>query len=210
MFDSIDYAFLHSVVFRPDYPGYTPKVIEAPNRDGVKDTKKRYSHIAVKYLAKFGDVALFQALMGYLEEAHAHACQTFEHLGLPQEFRPSLDYSCLRVLEYPPGTGGVPHCDFDLFSEILYRDQPDKFHYVGETPPEAYQRISEHLHFGSMLPLTGHAGLLVPSEHYVEPSDTWQHSIVFFAVPDWKTKLTTGETVGDWIQRETAKARYEA
>jgi hypothetical protein len=51
LFTADDYARLHAIVFRPDYPGYRPEVVEAPNGDATaRDTGKRYAHIATKYL----------------------------------------------------------------------------------------------------------------------------------------------------------------
>ena len=50
MFTESDYKLLHSLVFQPDYPGYRPTLIEAPNGDDKLDVGKRYAHVSTKYL----------------------------------------------------------------------------------------------------------------------------------------------------------------
>jgi hypothetical protein len=70
-------------VFRPDYPGFASArgVIEAPNGDpSAKDTAKRYSHVATKYLNQIPHnkdrwpwAGCFGTLIDALERAHDRA-----------------------------------------------------------------------------------------------------------------------------------------
>lgn len=89
IFNAHDYAALHAAVFRPDYPGYKPDVVEAPNGDGKLDVRKRYAHVATKYLdawtpANLRDAALKMFLGEAFRDAYDHAWIVAERLGVPR------------------------------------------------------------------------------------------------------------------------------
>ena len=69
MFTEKDYSMLHDIVFEKNYPGYKPNVIESPNGDSKLDDKKRYSHVAMKYLKEYDD-SRKHLLESYLNIAH--------------------------------------------------------------------------------------------------------------------------------------------
>lgn len=204
MFTEDDYWHLHSIVFRSDYPGYKPDVIEIPNGDGKADIQKRYAHIATKYL---NGIWQEQYLAPYLERAHALACQVASLANVPTAFMPKLSYGALRILEYPPGAESNRHEDFDLFTLMLYRDQTDKFcsdDTLTTSALTAIRTVNPQAHLGELGTAIG-MGPATP--HWVVPSDKSQHSIVYFAIPDHEASLPDGVTVGDWINERIARSR---
>lgn len=210
MFNGHHYHTLHKCVFSPDYPGYRPEVVESPHGDGKRDSAKRYAHVALKYRHPLP--AVQRLLDGFLMQAHRRALEVAEELHVPAQFMPRLEYGALRVLEYPPGASSHEHTDFDLFTLNLYRNQPDKL-VPGGT----------EVHLGELGQVVG-LGPATP--HYVLPSGTVQHSIVYFAIPDHAAPLTYwGDTVrgkspaelttlpwtvGEWLQERLARSRYAA
>jgi hypothetical protein len=193
LFTAADYRQLHAIVFREDYPGYRPTVIEAPNGDPTaRDTGKRYSHVAVKYVDKFKDGWARSVLLDYLWRAHNRATDVAEALGVRPAFMPSFEHGALRVLEYPPMTTSALHTDFDLLTINCYRNMPNK----GLGPDE--------VHMGELGELIG----LGPARaHSVEPVADVQHSIVYFAIPNHEAVLF-GVAVGDWLKERIARSRY--
>jgi hypothetical protein len=186
-FDASDYERLHELVFRSDYPGYTPKVKEDPNRDGHVDAKKRYAHVAAKYLQSrprgYGELAI------YLDLAMMAAREECVLRGAPE---PGPD-STLRVLEYPPGASGGIHTDFDLFTLNLWRNVPNP-----GLPPG-------FVHMGELGTLFG-LGAATP--HYTPPMKVTQQSLVFFVIPDYDLLVPgTTKTVGAWVERQKKAAR---
>lgn len=198
-FTSADYDLLHSLVFRDGYPGYKPDVKELPNSDGKIDTK-RYAHIAPKYLGHDAAAALRDAL----EAAHAEAEAVAQAFDCPRAFWPDIRYGALRVLDYDPGTISNRHTDFDLFTTMFYRDQPDKFVAYGHDLPAAVRAVNPQCHVGRIGAMIG-LGPATP--HEVLPSATRQRSIVYFAIPDHAAALPTGELVRDWLNRVMAASR---
>jgi hypothetical protein len=157
LFTAADYARIHSIVFSPDYPGYKPEVVESPNGDGVKDTEKRYAHVAEKYLKEYTEYKPFNPnydpssnqlelakheyaksvryanagiLKDYLTKAHELSLEVAIKIGVPKPFWPVKKYSALRVLEYNASATTAPHKDFDLFTLMLYRNLPEYFKYI--------------------------------------------------------------------------------
>jgi hypothetical protein len=124
MFTKEEYEALHALVFRPDYSGYRPSVLEIPNGDGKADTEKRYAHVAPKY---FTTDEQRETLTPYLEKAFNLARAAADLAKFPADFMPDIRYGALRVLDYPPGAVSNLHEDFDLFTLMMYRDQPDRF-----------------------------------------------------------------------------------
>lgn len=205
-----DYDVLHGLVFRDGYPGYKPTVKEIPNGDGKVDAEKRFAHIAEKYLTFREDRFV---LLPYLKEAHAEAIRVARAIGIPEAFMPDITRSALRVLEYPPGAVSNLHRDFDLFTLMMYRDQPRCFvaHEVDDDiNPEAIYALQEKsplAHFGE---LAREIGFADPTPHEVTASSVTQHSIVYFAIPRWEAFLPSGETVGQWLAERYARSRvYE-
>lgn len=219
MFDRSEYDLLSSIVFRRDFPGFRPDVKELPNGDGKVD-EKQYAHISLKYLAGFGTSRERLLLTRALFVAHETAERVADALAVPQAYRPDIRYGALRVLKYPAQTGfSHKHTDLDLFTLACYRDQPDMF-VVDPTRelallPEDLERImaaidiNPGLHLGELCELIG-TGPATP--HSVLASEETQHSIVYFAIPDWDAKLPLSHgreraTVKDWLNERMARSR---
>lgn len=207
MFTKAQYETLHALVFAPDYKGYQPTVQEIPNGDGKVDATKRYAHVAPKY---FGDRWQAAALMPYLIEAHKMAVLAAWQMKIPKEFMPDIRYGALRVLDYPPGAVSNEHEDFDLFTLMLYRDQPACFiAHDQDDPPVAVRRLREvnaQAHLGQ---LGQEIALGAATRHSVLASDTTQHSIVYFAIPNWESRLPGGLLVKDWLNERMQRSRTE-
>lgn len=224
MFDDLDYETLHELVFQPDYPGYKPAVVEIPNGDGMRDETKKYAHVALKY---FQTSRQARNLLPFLTDAHDVAVRAAKAAGFPEHLLPDLRYGALRVLDYPPGALSNLHRDFDLFTIMCYRDQPDKFvaHDSDASSPivgPAGNRVGT-MSFGTRVITEirkydpqAHLGEIAEVElfgaatpHEVLASDTRQRSIVYFAIPDHDAVLRTGETVRDWLNNRVARSRTE-
>ncbi len=205
IFSSSDYADLYYYVFSGSYAGYQPAVKEIPNGDGKVDAEKRYAHIAPKYFRN--DDKKF--LTPYLEKAHYRALAMAEALELPRPWWPRLEYSALRVLDYPVGAVSNEHEDFDLFTLMCYRDQPDRFLAREVAPPSlvtnTMRRINEQAHLGQL----GEAiGLGPATPHLVLASDWPQKSIVHFAIPDHENLMPGSDiTVRDWLNERMSRSR---
>lgn len=209
MFQLQDYGALYTIVFRDGYPGYKPAVKEIPNGDGKVDRDKRYAHVALKYLTGAIPEADESLLRNYLIAAHQLAERAFEAAGIDPAFKPDIRYGALRVLEYPVGATSNLHEDFDLFTLMMYRDQPKTFiaHDEGILASETIQkirRLNSQAHLGEIGEIVG-LGAATP--HEVIASDRPQYSIVYFAIPDHAAVLPGGTTVGDWIKERVARSR---
>jgi hypothetical protein len=206
MFNERDYERLHKLVFRKDYSGYKPDVAEIPNGDGKVDDKKRYAHVATKYLVTEQQR---KDLMPYLEAAHHLSIAAADIAGVPKAFWPKIENGALRVLDYPPGATSAKHTDFDLFTLMVHRNQPECF--VAEEVEEsrALKRIhilNKQAHLGEIAELIG-LGQATP--HEVVASETRQHSIVHFSIPDHAAVLPSGLTVGDWLAERMGRSRVQ-
>ncbi len=245
MFSKEEYDALHALVFRSDYSGYKPTVIEIPNGDGKADSEKRYAHVAPKY---FTTEQQEWDLMPFLTKAHNLALACADIAKVPQEFLPDIRYGALRVLDYPPGAISNLHEDFDLFTLMIYRDQPDRFvshdgPQLGGSSPMSWppgsldpglvnpnrivalhpdgsvsrtkdegrairkiRLLNKQAHLGQL----GEAiGLGKATPHEVLASETRQHSIVYFAIPDHEAELPGGMNVRDWLNERMARSRTE-
>lgn len=206
MFTKEEYEALHALVFRPDYSGYKPTVSEIPNGDGKVDSEKRYAHVAPKY---FTTEQQLNDLMPFLEKAFYMSVAAAGLAKVPKEFLPKIEYGALRVLDYPPGAVSNKHEDFDLFTLMIYRDQPDRFQADEVEESKALTRIkllNRQAHLGQL----GEAiGLGKATPHQVLPSETRQCSIVYFAIPDHNAVLPSGVTVRDWLNERMARSRTE-
>jgi hypothetical protein len=243
MFTAGDYQTLHSIVFatdadgRPRYPGYRPELVEYPSKDGTPDERdrmKRFAHVAFKYLDTYAAATEDTSehvciLRDMLDRCHAEALRVAKALGLPEAFTPRIEYSALRILDYPPGAGTQLHTDFNLFTLLCYRDRPEglvRYSYDGiDEAPAALDAIAPGLHIGELGEIVG-LGPATPHEvvPVYEPlgtAGTWemfhgaapapQHSIVYFAIPDHDAVLN-GEpggwlTVGQWLAERMARSR---
>ncbi len=213
MFTSNEYSMLHCLVFKAGYPGYRPEVKEIPNGDGKVDQDKRYAHIAPKYLVSPEmDHFARMALSRIYNRAFEHAYALAEDAGIPRAFLPHHNYGALRVLDYPPGSIANLHRDFDLFTTMLYRDQPDKF--VADHDNGQDVEVSKVLQVIRSRNVQAHLGLLAEeiglgqaTPHEVLPSTTTQRSIVYFAIPDHAAVLPSGVTVGDWLKETMSRTR---
>lgn len=204
IFTESDYEALHALVFRPDYPGYKPTVLEIPNGDGKVDAEKKYAHVAPKYLATEQQQ---YNLMPYLETAHAMAVQAAELAGVPSAFMPDVRYGALRVLDYPPGAISNKHEDYGLFTLMCFRDQPDRFVASDLDAGPVIERIrtlNPQAHLGQL----GEAmGLGRATPHEVLPSKTRQRSIVYFVISDHDAVLPDGSTVRAFLNERMARSR---
>ena len=206
MFSKEEYKQISEIVFKGDYPGYRPHVIESPDGDGVFDDKKLYAHVATKYLGKYENEINRVILNGYLEYCHSIALTVAKELGLPQEFYPCKARSAMRVLYYPPGAVTNPHNDFDLFTLMMYRDDPSKFKFLSPEPESKIQAINGQAHYGELLK---EIGVCEPTRHEVVASDSPQRSIVYFAIPEWHAMLPSGISVGEWLEERLSRSRKE-
>ncbi len=201
-FNASEYAELHGLVFREDYPHKPPA--EIPNGDGKVDSK-RYRHVALKYLPGFGTARERNALIAYLTYAHECAELVADALAVPAAFRPDLRYGALRVLEYAPCDFSHEHTDFNLYTLALYRDRPECFHRGAEWTdiPTAALALNRGLHLGQL----GEAvGLGSATRHSVSASAETQHSIVYFAIPDHDAPIGAA-TVRLWLNERMARSR---
>jgi isopenicillin N synthase-like dioxygenase len=232
LFTAAEYVELHSIVFRNDYPGYTPGVIESPNGDSKLDDKKQYAHVAQKYLERMprGEGIQILTLSKYLDRAHDLAMQVAVAIGVPPEFWPSRQYGALRVLQYGPDAITNTHTDFDLFTLMCYRNIPGYFKY---TLPElgtlrrkqAEQRsvvqnlmheaslnrakvLNEQVHFGEILEEINPSHFKADDHEVIASGGPYQYSIVYFAIPDHDATLPSGVTVGKWIDERIKRSRY--
>jgi isopenicillin N synthase-like dioxygenase len=178
---------------------------------------KRYLHVAPKYHPP-------PWAADYYDRAFAEACRVATALGVPAAYRPHEAYCALRVLEYPPGAGTVEHTDSDLFTIVLWRSTPEDLEIPRKTVPVPTQghverycaaiAMSPGMHIGKIGELVG-LGPATP--HRVPARPYAQKSIVFFAIPDHAAVIhkpwgpvADEVTVGEWLDRELAKMRYEA
>ena len=208
MFTQFDYEDLYSLVFRVGYAGYKPTVKEIPNGDGKVDADKRYAHVAPKYLVD-ETPEVRARLTWYLKRAHAVAEKVADLIEMPKEFRPDIRYGALRVLDYPPGAVSNKHEDFDLFTLMMFRDQPNRFKAdeIEVSPLLAkIHTIDPQAHLGQ---LGTEVGLGAATPHEVLPSETQQRSIVYFTIPDHEAKLPSGVIVRDWLNERMARSRTE-
>jgi hypothetical protein len=205
MFTKDEYNKLNELVFRDDYSGYKPTVLEIPNGDSKVDAEKRYAHVATKY---FTTAQQRIDLMPFLQKAHKLAMDIAVAIRMPPEFHPQMEVSALRVLEYPPGAFSNEHCDFDLFTLSLYRDQPDRFvsKSMGNDTLRYVRYYNLQAHMGE---LGTEIGLGEATPHSVLPSETVQRSIVYFAIPAWDATLPSGVKVRDWLNSRMARSRTE-
>jgi hypothetical protein len=233
LFTASDYAKIHSLVFRGDYLGYKPNVVESPNGDGKLDTEKRYAHVAEKYMSgRVGDwdYSRDRILEGYLDKAHQLAVEVAIAIGVPRPFWPMRKHSALRVLEYNGEAVTNPHKDFDLFTLMLYRNDESCFRYLEHQSPagdeadyhewlsarrnsrlaiKAAQKLNSQIHFGEILEKIDPKQWLSTPHEVVASGGPWQYSIVFFAIPDHGAMLPNGTTVGNWLKERMERSRYE-
>ena len=196
IWSSSDWAALAALTLdRPDYPGNATArgVVEAPGGDpGARDVGKRYSHVATKYLLQTPN---WQDYVPFFARADKQAFDLARELGVPPRFLPDSRYSTLRILEYPAGVGASHvHADISLFTVNLYRSTPNPG--LGGNP----------YHMGRIGELVG---LGPAEEHWVEPLDEVQRAIVYFAIPAHTSTLPSGESVGEWLERELKGMRYK-
>lgn len=198
-------AFEHSVLSAlfdktlwPNYKGYKPDVLEAPNGDGKIDTTKRYLHVALKYDPP--DWARW-----YLARAHFEACRIAEAIKVPDAFYPKVENGTLRVLEYPAGAGSAEHTDFDLFTVHCYRSTPEDFQIV-KGPKRATQAtdIDIDVHIGD---IGAEIGLGSATRHYVPARPHSQKAIVYFAMPANDAIMPDGPRAIDWIADRYGRSR---
>lgn len=194
-----DYHRLHSLVFKPNYPGYKPNVIESPNGDGKKDIGKRYAHINYSYMT-FTDIDT--VFYEYLNKCHQYALDMSVRLGIPQDFWPNPTKSTLRVLEYPPGSTSVEHTDFDLFTVNLYRNT-DNLRVTNTSYPRPVD-----IHYGEMLEIINPT--YTATSHLVDANKDGltQYSLVYFAIPNHNAVLPNGMMVKDWLEERIPRSRY--
>ncbi len=197
-----EYTLLHNLVFNKSYAGYRPEIQESPDGNNVWDTKKRYAHIAPKYLTDKVSVSLWL----YFNLAFEEAEQVYQKLNFPEYLKPDYHQCCMRILEYPPGASSALHTDFDFMTLQLFRDNHEGFERVGSDASD--DEISNGIHFGEIAEL---AELRKATPHKVVPLDQPQKSIVFFVLPSLEAVIPnkTGKdiVVGDWLKERYARSR---
>lgn len=170
-------------------------------------------------------------LQNYLNRAHDLAMQVAITIGVPREFWPVRKYSALRVLEYNAEAITNEHTDFDLFTLMCYRNLPEYFR--GKMPKlrpdcgnglretnfgpinssEALlahaKQLNAQLHFGEILEEVDPNTYRATPHEVVASGGPWQYSVVYFAIPDWDSKLPSGVTVGKWLEERISRSRYE-
>lgn len=231
-----DYLNLHSIVFKPDYPGYTPNVAESPNGDGKLDTLKRYAHVSKKHCETLQERAQQMGRIGlspeknklddeidllddYLTYAQAEAEHMAVALGVPPAFWPDINASALRVLEYGPDAVTHPHTDFDLFTLSCYRNSHEHFKYLidDKMTLESHDRrkvlkkardLSPGIHFGELLEEILPQSFKATKHEVVASKVAYQYSVVYFAVPSHDAVLPSGLTVGQWMDDRKKRSRY--
>lgn len=206
MFDILDYDILYKICFTKDYTGYNPNKIESPGGDGNWDDKKRYAHVATKYLETSNippehKIILKQVLRTAWKKAMVVAIE----LDIPRKFWPVYENGALRILEYPPGAITHPHTDPDLFTLMCYRDVKESFKRLDTSSNiELLDSLNYQAHFGEM------AEMITPKykamAHEVVATEEPQHSIVYFAIPDHDVKLPGKEmTVKEFLDERVYK-----
>lgn len=219
IFSPQEYNLLHSLAFAPWNKGYRPEVVEAPNGDGKLDVAKRFAHISKKYLV---DVPLSRKaekdiMERALHHAHAIALGLAIDLGVPTEYLPDLEDGTLRVLEYDHTAGAEPHCDFDLFTLMCYRNLPEFFvtvydsetDYQQVTNLERARKVNEQFHYGEIMELV--CPSTKATKHRVMPTGqvgVHQYSLIYFAMPKLSAVLPSGQTVGEWVTERKNRSRY--
>jgi hypothetical protein len=178
---------LFDFAFSSDNPGYRQGSVEIPHGNGRADAVKRYAHVGPRYgvikseLAQSWFNRFFEVLDGI---AQAHRLPRLD----PTE-------SALRCLEYPAHTGGEPHTDFCLMTLNVWRSHSGA---VVTLFPDGTEEAATRYHFGELSPLLGGPAADL---HYIEARPEVQRSIVFFGLPARDTRLSTGETCGEWLDR---------
>ena len=229
-FTEQEYDVLHEIVFASGYPGYKPAVKEVPAGDGVVDADKIYAHIAPEYLKDHQNVAEKMLLRHFYDRAFAQARYAWAvsagYAGLPGDlvaaFAPDPRYGALRVLDYPPGAVSNRHEDFDLFTLVLYRDDPDALVVDHSATPgaatdskgsagkmtatDALRAFDPKCHLGQ---IAAEIGIGPATPHEVVGRDRSHHSVVYFAIPDHDAVLPSGKTVRDWLNDKMQKTRTE-
>lgn len=193
IFNKQAYDQLKALTFRPEYPGFRPDVLEAPNRDGRIDHGKLYSHVALRYLRGHDHGPLFDAFVVSLQLAR----QVATAAGVTGIYQPDAETSALRVLWYPAGAGSCGHTDSDLLTLNLYRNEREPLYTESQT----------FWHWGD---LAGVLGLGKPCRHGVRAAAYPQESIVFAANPRADAVLPDGRTVGEWLKENVGKQRVKA
>lgn len=209
-FCRFEYAYLVHLLFRDDWPGYTPDVVESPNGDGSRDDGKRYAHVNEEDLAA-APAELSAAVRPLFDRARAKADIVAKDIGAP----PLGPKSTMRVLYYPPGAGSARHTDFDLFTIPLFRDPVKGFEFLPYELQGAAANISGTASTRRRKRHPGmHMGELwskikgdYACPHRVRPLDVEQRSIVFFAMPELSLELPSGSTVGEWLEERIARSR---
>jgi hypothetical protein len=212
--DAATYARLHSYVFSGMYPGYRPDVTEAPNGDGYWDEGKRFAHIALKYLNKYGFGRGSREMEQLLHTMTDVAVEAAVQIGLPPEYWPTIDDANIRILEYPPSAMSAQHTDFDLFTLPMWRNRPDRFKYVTptvgdiQTGDAILDEAREHypgIHFGELMPKIDKT--YMATEHKVLPSNRHQYAAVYFAMPPLSAVLPNRQIVRNWLAERKKRSR---
>ncbi len=204
MLSALDYAMIADIVFNDDYPGYKPKVVEAPNGDGQYDEGKIYAHINQKYLDEWLQERApekhekAKRLAQCLVKLHDEALEVAVREGIPREFFPDIAECTLRIIDYPPEVGSDPHKDFNLFTINCYRNIPSTLLSDGALEGTHYGELMEEL------------GLRKATTHQVLPLKKTlqrQYSIVYFAIPNHEALLPSGISVKDWLEERLSRSR---
>jgi hypothetical protein len=181
VFTLADYDVLRHLTHRISYPGFRYGAIGLD----ASNVRKNVAGIMVDHLEQWEKSEHFnrfeyELLVRSLIKGHDLACQVAADLELPPELYPSLRHSILRILDYPPGSGTLPHPDKSLFTMALYRNIPGVEVVKGYRDPELVNRFPG-IQFGGMFE---RASLGEQTYHQIPEQTIPQHSIIYFARPD--------------------------
>ena len=91
----------------------------------------------------------------------------------------------------------------------MWRNIPDRFRLTREgTNGAVFDEVKGHypgIVFGELMPLI--SGAYRATEHKVMPSERYQYSAIYFAMPALHRMLPGGESVGDWLKKRKQRAR---
>lgn len=188
-----DYEILRSIMHKQSYPGFRYGGLDA----SVADQRKFVSGLAPRHLKKYREkmqnVCEQYLLQWYMEDSFKLAMEVFDFLRkqypkLPEEARPTIDNSFLRVLYYPPGSSTTLHSDRSLFTMALWRDVDNV-----KTPVDCRTKLICDAYPGLQLGKYFEGLMGRATKHEIPAIDVPQRTLIYFARPNeevWRSLLT--------------------
>ena len=175
LFTADDYEIIRSIVHAEGFPGFR---LGRTHLD-LSSTRKYVTDFWLDGVASYSAPGVcVELLFKYLTQAHGLAIQVSDKLDLPAECKPSIEYSHIRLIDYPPGSGTTPHCDRSMFTINLYRNMD-----VVRSISGRHELADDYpgLMMGTM---RRKIGLGEATKHEIPAADKSQHTILYFAIPD--------------------------